>query len=145
MSLQWKGVETLLDGKVLPCGKIVPFCVKNYLESSWILVAFKQKHTWSRTTTFRSFGIIQVGSNRNTTRTSSRDKIIVNMVVTTHINNAFMSFQASSKILWNSECHTCKQPFERYGYTQNDQNWLTQKTLSDSMVISGWTISNQLT
>lgn len=25
------------------------------------------------------------------------------MVVTTHINKAFMSFQASSKILWNSE------------------------------------------
>ena len=123
--------------------KIVPFCVKNYLESSWILVAFKQKHTWSPTPIFQasSFGTIQVGSNRNTTRISSRDKFIVNMVVTTHINKAFMSFQASSKILWNSECQACKQPFKSYSYTQDDQNWLTQKTLSDSMVISGWTIS----
>ena len=147
MSLQCKGIETMLDGKVLPCqkschfvwhylGKLLnPGCLqtKTYMESYPHLSA-------------SSFGILKVGSNRYTTRTSGgRDKILVNMVVTTHINKAFMSFQVSSKILWNSECHTCKQPFKSYSYTQNDQNWLTQKTLSDSMVISGWTISNQLT
>lgn len=79
MSFQWKGVETMLDGNVLPCQNraILKFCVK--LLGKLLNPGCLQTKTYMESyphLSGSSFGILKVGSNRYTTRTSSRDLLV---------------------------------------------------------------------